>query len=101
MRWNKAVELIDVAFSVNAEGATVESESIRKVFANPMRVGLDKWSAARSIGLHADASVEVRSAEYSGQERCRIDGVEYEVERAADRGEWTTLTLKRRLSNAG
>ena len=101
MRWNKVATLYKVVTSRNAEGVpedSVESEST--VFANPRNMGYEAWSAARSVGLHADASIQVRSMEYEGENRCEIDGVEYEIERAYDTGEYTTLTLKRRLRNA-
>ena len=73
--------------------------SSTEVFANRYSVGATAWAAARSAGLHADAEFEVRSCDYSGQQRARCDGIEYEVEAARDRGEFTRLTLKRRLSN--
>lgn len=69
------------------------------VFANRYNVGATAWAAARSAGMHADAEFEVRSCDYSGQPRARCNGVEYEVEAAHDKGEFTRLTLKRRLSN--
>lgn len=101
MRWNKVVDLYTVTTTRNAAGDHVEavSEPVT-VFANPRHIGTEAWAAARNLGLHADASIEVRTWEYSGQNRCEMDGVEYEVERSYDTGEYTNLTLKRRLSNA-
>lgn len=101
MRWNKVATLMKVATFRNAEGVPDERvESETTVFANPRSIGAEAWSAARSVGLHADASLQVRSPEYNGENRCVVDEVEYEVERAYDTGEYTTLTLKRRLRNA-
>lgn len=101
MRWNKVANLYTVTTEKDAAGnhKEVVSDAVT-VFANPRHIGTEAWVAARSIGLHADSSIEVRSWEYSGQNRCEVDGVEYEVERSYDTGEYTNLTLKRRLSNA-
>lgn len=101
MRWNKVVDLYTVTTAMDAAGDHKETVSeATTVFANPRHIGTEAWAAARNLGLHADASIEVRTWEYSGQNRCEMDGVEYEVERAYDTGEYTNLTLKRRLSNA-
>ena len=94
-------ELYSAVTAKDAEGNHSEARSNEAtVCANSRHMGLEAWAAARSQGLHADASIQVRSMEYSGQNRCVVDGVEYEVERSYDTGEYTTLTLKRRLHNA-
>lgn len=98
-RFTKAVELVSVALEQDAYGGFSEVETVSKAFGNRMTVGATAWAAARSTGLHADGSVQLRSCDYAGQERLRMDGVEYEVERAVDSGEFTVLTLARRLSN--
>lgn len=86
---------------MNSEGVKSDVVSAEAtVFANQMHMGMESWAAARSEGLHADSSIQVRSEEYDGHNRCTLDGVEYEIERAYDTGEYTTLTLKRRLRNA-
>lgn len=79
--------------------ASYEVTEERKVQANRYNIGLSTWAAARSNGLHADAEVSMRSCEYKGEERITVEGVEYEVETAQCSGEFTSLTLKRRLSN--
>lgn len=100
MRWDKVAELYTAEVVRNSEGDPQELKRDHAViFANSRNMGLESWAAARSYGLHADASIQVRSPEYSGQNRCVVDGVEYEIERSYDTGEYTTLTLKRRLSN--
>lgn len=101
MRWNKVANLYTVTTEKDAAGnhKEVVSDAVT-VFANPRHIGTEAWAAARNLGLHADSSIEVRTWEYSGQNRCEMDGVEYEIERSYDTGEYTNLTLKRRLSNA-
>lgn len=102
MRWDKVAELYKASTSRDTEGNHFEYKANHVVvFANARNMGLEAWAAARNLGLHADASIQVRSFEYDGQNRCVVDGVEYEIERAYDTGEYTTLTLKRRLRNGG
>lgn len=100
MRWAATAELVDVATEVGPDGSTREARTGSTVFANVRSVGSTAWLAARSAGLHADAEVAVRTCDYAGQACVVLGGVEYEVERAAAKGEDTVLTLKRRLSNA-
>ena len=98
-RSTKVVELLSVGLSQDENGVFGSTETAQKAWANPMTVGASSWAAARAAGLRADAQVQVRSCDYAGQEELRMDGVEYTVERASDTGEYTVLTLKRRLSN--
>lgn len=99
-RYNLVATLCNAEVSVSDTGAAQRVlTGEREVFANKYSMGASTWAAARSAGLHADAQIALRSLEYEGEEVCIIDGVEYEVERASDRGEFTTLTLKRRLAN--
>lgn len=76
----------------------VERES-REVFVNARTMGASKWAAAASSGLHADHEIELRSSEYQGEPLCVFRGVECDVERVSGAGEFTRLTLARRLSD--
>lgn len=101
MKWNKVATLQEIGTVKNDEGVPQEAViSEWTVFANPRYMGLESWAAAREQGLKADASLQVRSMELGKANRCIVDGVEYEVERSYDTGEYTTLTLKRRPRNA-
>lgn len=102
MKWNKVIRLMEVVTATDGEGIPRESvASESTVFANARHMGMESWAAARSLGLHADSTVQVRSMEYDPKfNRCEVDGREYEVERSYDTGEYTTLTLKERLRNA-
>jgi SPP1 family predicted phage head-tail adaptor len=101
MKWNKVATLQEVGTVKNDEGVPEEAViSEWTVFANPRYMGMESWAAAREQGLKADASLQVRSMELGKANRCTVDGVEYEIERSYDTGEYTTLTLKRRPRNA-
>lgn len=101
MKWNKVATLQEVGTVKNDEGVPEEAViSEWTVFANPRYMGMESWAAAREQGLKADASLQVRSMELGKANRCTVDGVEYEIERSYDTGEYSTLTLKRRPRNA-
>ena len=98
-RYARDAVLVSIDTVQNGDGTRSEDRSYRHVFANDMSIGLAAWSAARSNGLHADASIRLRSCDYADEQAVVMDGCEYEVERAQSTGEFTTLTLKRRVAN--
>ena len=93
--------LVGVSVVVDDSGSPRETEAEKPVFCNERHMGATDWAASRSAGLHADAQIEVRTGDYSGEGSCFYMGNEYEVERAKTLGETTLLTLKRRLRSDG
>lgn len=98
-RWASVVEFESTSMEQRADGTWAETSTRRSVFANRRTIGATAFLAARSAGLHADASVEVRSADYHGEQSCMMGGVPYEVESVSDSGEFSVLTLARRVSS--
>lgn len=99
-RWDLQITLIATNPVQDENGAWVDGEPIEtKVFANRLTLGTSTWLAAASAGLHADASIQVKTAEYTGQDAVILDGLEYTIEKSQNAGEYTTLTLARRLRN--
>ncbi len=96
-RWSAVAELVSVAVEVGPDGSASETRSTRRVLVNQRAVGATAFQAAASAGLKADAEVELRTCDYAGEQALSMGGVEYEVERAVSYGEFTRLTLKRRL----
>lgn len=99
MRWDKTAKLVEKSVSIAEDGSAHEGSKATTVFVNVRSIGTTAWLAARSAGLHADAEVELHTCDYSGESCVVLEGVEYDVERAACKGEFTTLTLKKRLRN--
>ncbi len=99
MRFNSTATLIDAVVTLDSTGNPVEVIAESPVFVNKYVVGATAWFAAREAGLKADAEVSLRTCDYDGQERLLMDGIEYEVERVSDNGEFTRLTLANRLAN--
>lgn len=99
-RYNDVITLLAVINNgVDEYGNQKVKTTSKEVFANKYRMGLSAWAAAKSAGLHADAQFTVRSCDYAGESVCVADDTEYDVEKAVNKGEYTTLTLKRRLGN--
>ena len=100
-RYALAIDLYDAEAGVDTYGNSVRTRANEsRVLANRQRVSLGSYEAGKSVGLTPDAVVQVRSADYAGQTRCVLDGEEHFVEAAADSGEFTRLTLRKRLGNA-
>lgn len=98
-RYGDIATLEAVAVSIGEEGEAIETVTSQQVFVNPYRVGASMWLAAMSAGLHADAQIELRTCDYDGQQRIVMRGVRYDIERVNDMGEFTRLTLSRRLDS--
>lgn len=96
-RWDGVCYLVDVRQLQAPDGTFREARATTAAYCNRLTVGARTWAAARSAGLHCDATLRLRSCDYSGQGSVVLDGEEYEVERASDTGEFTDLTLARRL----
>lgn len=100
MRWNDVVTLLSSKPEKDSMGNVVEGEVTRRdVFCNRRTVGSESWSTSIDLGLRADAQVQVRSIEYQGEDECVFHGVEYDIERVTDSGEFTILQLGRKASN--
>lgn len=100
MRFNATATLYHEATTQDASGNTVPSKGEpSEVYANVYEIGLNSYLAAQASGLHADAELQLRSADYGGENVVEFDGKEYMVERVSDTGEFTRLTLARRLGN--
>lgn len=106
MRWGGVAYLESIKTTYDDNGDPVFTPVDTMVFCNERTVGLNNWAAARSAGLKDDAEIEIRTQDYSGQQRVtygidRMTGepVKYDVERVSVRGEFTYLTLARRLKD--
>ena len=97
--FNAVASLERVSIAYDGAGNPTETVSSRDVFVDRYSIGAATWLAARAAGLHADVELSLRSCDYQGEQRLSMDGIIYEVERVSDRGEFTRLTLARRLND--
>lgn len=100
MNFSDVAILREVTNTSDSAGNFTETHTDTDVFVNVYQVGLSTWLAAQSAGLHADAEIQLRTLDYSGQQRVVLKGIEYEVERVEGTCDFTRLTLRRRLNNA-
>lgn len=100
MRYNTVATLYRETIEPDSLGnlAPVKGEP-NEVFANKYTVGASTFMAAQEAGLHADAEIELRTIDYNGEDIAFMEGIEYTVERVQDSGDFTRLTLAKRLSN--
>lgn len=99
-RYSDVIILRDVEHVVNDEGvAVVVNADSDPLFFNRYRTGLAARMAGASEGLRRIVEGQIRTVDYGGQERAVLDGTEYSIEDASNQGEFTVLTLARRLGN--
>ena len=100
MRFDSVATLFKEVTETDERGnmRVVKGES-SEVFVNRYTIGLSSYMAAQEAGLHADAEVQLRSVDYGGEDIAILDGTEYTVERVSDSGDFTTLTLAKRLGH--
>lgn len=101
MRFNSVATLFTEVVQSDPKGNLnpVKGEP-HDVFANEFSIGASTYMAAQEAGLHADAEIQLRSIDYGGENVAVLNGDEYTVERVEDSGDFTRLTLAKRLSNA-
>lgn len=90
MNWNRTIELGTKTESVS-HGETIYTYTYVEVYANKLNLFHREKNSYLQIGLKVSAKVEVR--EYSGQDRARMDGVEYIIEDASENQKNETYEL--------
>ncbi len=98
-RFSETLTLRSKSLSQDAAGAVIPVFEDCEVFFNRYRVSLSNRTAASSDGLRGMVVGQIRSADYGGQVSAVYAGEEYTVEDASDSGEFTVLTLAKRLSD--
>lgn len=96
-RWNATAVLVMVTDALNDEGSPVETHEERQVFCNLRHMGATEWQACKQAGLQADGQIQVFSSDYHGEQRVVVRGITYDIERVLEIGDYTHLTLARRL----
>lgn len=99
-KFSDTIILRDAVSVRNEEGVvTTQNVDSAPIFFNRYRVSLASRMAGASEGLRRIAEGQIRTIEYGGQEHAVLDGIEYTIEDANNQGEFTVLTLSRRLAN--
>ena len=100
MRWNETCVLVDKEYAVDFEGVPQPTDKKETVFCNPRTVGAHTWSSMYEIGISADAQIEVRSCDYSGQRDVYYRDKWFSVEIVQEKGDFTYLTLRHQKSDS-
>lgn len=101
MRWNDVCFLLAWPDMVQDEaGNVIHGQPERRMrYCNRFTVGSDLWATSFDVGLRADALIQLRADEYSGESEVEFGGVQYDVENASVSGEFVKLQLGRHVSN--
>lgn len=98
-RFNGAALLVREDVEYEEDGSTSITREEKPAFVNFYDRSAYSVQQARAQGLRADLEIQLRSCDYDLQQAVSIGGTEYKVEQVIDSGEFTRLTLRRRLSN--
>lgn len=95
MLWRDVAILVKVELAEDDEGYKTRKETRREVFVNRKSATRSEFYTAKQAGDKIVLVLDVRAADYQGEERVEFDGKPYEVVRAYTRnGEIMELNLK-------
>lgn len=95
-RWNDTCILVMREPSyVDDEGVQHERIVKREVFCNSYTLSTQAWATARLADYTADDEIQVRSADYHGEQDVVFRGKSYSILHVMDQGDLTRLILKR------
>jgi SPP1 family predicted phage head-tail adaptor len=94
--WRDIIELGNMTETI-VHGEPIQTMVYRETFAQKMSVKRSEFYQAANAGLKPELVFEVRSAEFSNDEKVRYpsgdEGKVYSIIRAYDKGETTELTV--------
>ena len=90
--WRDVIDLGNLTETI-VYGEPIQSMEWREVFANKKSVRQSEFYQASNVGLKPELVFEIRSIEFSNDEKVRYNGKEYSIIRAYDKGETTELTI--------
>lgn len=95
MLWRDVATLVKVELTEDNEGYKSKKETLREVFVNRKSATRSEFYTAKQAGDKIALALDVRAADYQGEERVEFDGKPYEVVRTHTKnGEIVELNLK-------
>ena len=85
--------------TTDEEGHQEVSYEESEVFCNRYTVSLENRMRGDAEGFQGVLELQVRSCDYGGQEEVEFDGVVYTVRDTYDEGEFTRISMARRLGD--
>ncbi|MEK5060485.1 phage head closure protein [Paenibacillus sp. FSL H7-0326] len=89
MMWRDIVELISVTETHSGDNVFQLTETSRTVFTNKKTVNRDEYYKALTNDLRPKLSFEIRSMEYSDEQKLRHNGLDYNIIRTYSRNDET------------
>lgn len=100
MLFREVVTLIDIAYTTNNIGDTIETEIRTEVFADKQSIRQSEFYQAATTGLRPELMFVVRSIDYNQQPKLEHNGKTYTIIRAYDKdGEFTELVCQGVVNN--
>ena len=113
-RWNDVITLLSAPESYqDSTGTWHKGKQVKRtVFCNPMTIGVMTMANLRSsevrmanntdpvdVGLRNEHMIQIRAADYQGENQCIYHGDRYEVMYLSGSGEFRTLTIGQRVGD--
>ena len=99
MRFNETCILVAKSYAVDDEGVPQPADVKTEVFCNPRTVGANTWSSMYEVGISVVAEIQLRTVDYDGQRDVCYRGQWLSVEKVAEQGDFTVLTLRHQKSD--
>lgn len=98
-RYADIITLKKATCEIGDNGRPIVEEEETETFFNRYKLGLSQMLMGGADGQRETAAGQIRSCDYDGQNIAILDGKEYTIKSVNDQGEFSTLTLERRLTN--
>lgn len=99
MRYNQVIFLMSEKIQEDDLGNQIEVHTKRKVYANEYDVSSSEFYNASVTGIKPSNSWQVKTFEYSNEEKLTYNGKEYNIVRTSTRGDVTTLICEKVLKD--
>lgn len=100
-RWSDTCFLLFRTFEVDDEGVRHEKTAGRQVYCNSYTLSTQAWATAKLADYRADDEIQLRTADYAGEQDVIWRGNAYSVEHVMVQGDLTRLILKQRKHDIG
>lgn len=79
------IYFVTCELTTDAAGDTSNTEKLRKVLATKKSIGQNEFYQAHTAGMKPELKFEVRSFEYKGESKLKLDGIYYNIIRTFDK----------------
>ena len=99
-RYDAVCELIAEQMTKDSRGVVQASQTRREVFCNVFSLGDETFYSAVAAGIHPDARIQIRKADYEEERLVDFEGTVYYVSRVNRTSpDYVVLTLTERIGD--